>query len=189
VRIIVEAGLRLRLSALLGPNQQLTEFMGDRARYYLRDVRSFRYDEVNAVLAVQSDDLFDALQRLEALRSVRLTPDFEPVAASFKRIQNILKQADYRGGAAFDSSLVEAGPEAELVAAMIAAKSSAGSFAYAEALKAIASLRPAIDTFFDKVLVNAPDERVRRNRLALLSSLLTEFSTIADFSEIVVTTQ
>jgi glycyl-tRNA synthetase beta chain len=42
-----------------------------------------------------------------------------------------------------------------------------------------------VDRFFDKVLVNAPDERIRRNRLTLLSNLLTEFSAIADFSEIV----
>jgi glycyl-tRNA synthetase beta chain len=58
---------------------------------------------------------------------------------------------------------------------------------YRAALEAIASLRPKVDTFFDKVLVNAPEERVRQNRLLLLSSLLTEFSAIADFSEIVTT--
>ena len=49
----------------------------------------------------------------------------------------------------------------------------------------IASLRPRVDLFFDKVLVNAPDPAIRRNRLALLHSLLQEFSMIADFSEIV----
>ncbi len=52
-------------------------------------------------------------------------------------------------------------------------------------LEEIATLRPAVDLFFDKVLVNAPDEAMRRNRLTLLHKLLTEFSTIADFSEIV----
>ena len=49
----------------------------------------------------------------------------------------------------------------------------------------IGPLRPKVDLFFDKVLVNAPDPNIRRNRLALLHSLLQEFSTIADFSEIV----
>ena len=49
----------------------------------------------------------------------------------------------------------------------------------------ISALRPKLDLFFDKVLVNAPDEAVRRNRLTLLHNLLTEFSEIADFSEIV----
>ena len=56
---------------------------------------------------------------------------------------------------------------------------------YAAALAEIAALRPAVDLFFDKVLVNAPDAKVRSNRLALLSHLLTDFSAIADFSEIV----
>ena len=56
---------------------------------------------------------------------------------------------------------------------------------YSQALESIAALRPKVDLFFDKVLVNAPDDRVRQNRLTLLHSLLAEFSTIADFSEIV----
>ena len=56
---------------------------------------------------------------------------------------------------------------------------------YEETLLKVATLRPQVDLFFDKVLVNAPDAAVRANRLTLLSALLTEFSTIADFSEIV----
>ena len=56
---------------------------------------------------------------------------------------------------------------------------------YREALELIASLRPKVDEFFNKVLVNAPDFRLRENRLAMLAGLLTEFSSIADFSEIV----
>jgi glycyl-tRNA synthetase beta chain len=56
---------------------------------------------------------------------------------------------------------------------------------YSDKLIAIASLRPHVDLFFDKILVNDPDPAIRRNRLALLHGLLTEFSTIADFSEIV----
>jgi len=56
---------------------------------------------------------------------------------------------------------------------------------YREKLAQIASLRPQVDLFFDKILVNDPDPAIRENRLALLHSLLTEFSTIADFSEIV----
>ena len=60
---------------------------------------------------------------------------------------------------------------------------------YRSALSVIASLRPQVDQFFDKVLVNAPDAKVRRNRLTLLANLLTEFSSIADFSEIVTSSQ
>jgi glycyl-tRNA synthetase beta chain len=56
---------------------------------------------------------------------------------------------------------------------------------YIQALTAISTLRPAVDAFFDKVLVNAPDAAVRANRLALLGRLNHEVSSIADFSEIV----
>ena len=74
--------------------------------------------------------------------------------------------------------MLEPGPERDLYQELLAAPRPATRIR-------IASLRPKVDLFFDKVLVNAKDEAVRRNRLTLLHNLLTEFSTIADFSEIV----
>jgi glycyl-tRNA synthetase beta chain len=56
---------------------------------------------------------------------------------------------------------------------------------YSRALTEISRIRPAVDAFFDKVMVMVEDENLRANRLALLQTLLKEFSTIADFSEIV----
>ena len=193
VKIVVEGKLRVKLSTLLGENPQLHEFMTDRVRYYFRDVRGFNYDEVNAVLAAGGEDLVDVEQRLEAIRTVRPTEDFEPLAASFKRIQNILKQANFSPSGTVDPNLLEPGPESDLhsefmrVRDAVFAQRRSGDFA--GALANIASIRPRADLFFDKVLVNAPEERIRQNRLTLLGSLLSEFSTIADFSEIVVTTQ
>ncbi len=190
IKILAEGGIRLSLRDLAGGNEQLLDFLLDRVRYYFRDVHGFAYDEVNAVLAAGSNDLVDVKLRLEAIRQVRPTENFEPLAASFKRIQNILRQAEFNlNGATVDRTLLEAGPEADLAAAMQQTKQRIAGKSYSEALANIAALRPVVDRFFDKVLVNAPDERVRRNRLTLLSSLLSEFSTIADFSEIVVTTQ
>lgn len=189
VKIIVEGNLRLSLAKLAGGNEQLLEFLKDRIRYYFRDVKGYKYDEVNAAMAASSDDLVDLSGRLEALRQIRPTPDFEPLAAAFKRIANILKQADFKPEGNIDNSLLEEGPELQLMAEFAARRTLVAHLTYAEALNQIAGLRPAVDRFFDKVLVNAQDERVRRNRLTLLSSLLSEFSTIADFSEIVVTTQ
>ena len=75
--------------------------------------------------------------------------------------------------------------ERDLYARFQALRDRVSSDDYKTALEAIASIRPQVDAFFDKVLVNAPDEAVRANRLNLLGSLLVEFSTIADFSEIV----
>ncbi|MEN6532608.1 MAG: glycine--tRNA ligase subunit beta [Bryobacteraceae bacterium] len=187
VKILVEGRLTLPLSRLIGDDAQLREFMLDRIRYYFRDVCGFKYDEVNAVLAAGSDDLVDVESRLAAVQAVRPTKDFEPLAASFKRIRNILRQAQFSAEGVVDRALLEPGPEADLYKAFEDTRVLVGSagMEYSGKLEAIASLRPQVDMFFDKVLVNAPDENVRRNRLTLLCSLLTEFSAVADFSEIV----
>jgi glycyl-tRNA synthetase beta chain len=184
VKILVEGKLRINIRQLVSADVE--PFLLDRVRYYFRDVRGFKYDEVNAILASGWDDLVDVEERLTAIQSVRSTPDFEPLAASFKRIQNILKQAKFSpSGAAINPDLIEHGPESDLRAAFVATLIEIKTQGYREALESIAALRPKVDLFFDKVLVNAPDERVRQNRLTLLHSLLAEFSTIADFSEIV----
>jgi glycyl-tRNA synthetase beta chain len=192
VKILVEGKLPFRITDLTGGLPELREFFLERVRYYFRDVRGFRYDEVNAVLAAGWEDLPDVESRLEAIQAVRPTENFEPLAASFKRIRNILRQAEYTGGANVDPGLLEPGPEAELYQAFNGLRSDVEARRrekqYRAALEKIASLRPRVDLFFDKVLVNAPDERLRRNRLALLRGLLEEFSTIADFSEIVTET-
>ena len=78
------------------------------------------------------------------------------------------------------------GPEQELYQAFLRVREATQTNStYREKLASIASLRPQVDLFFDKILVNDPNPEIRQNRLALLCSLLTEFSTIADFSEIV----
>jgi glycyl-tRNA synthetase beta chain len=184
VKILVEGKLKLPLSELLNKDPQLQEFVLDRVRYYFKDIRGFQYDEVNAVLASGWDDLVDVESRLVAVQAVRPTENFEPLAASFKRVQNILRQAQFTGGA-LDAKLLEAGPEADLHADFERVQREAGAQDYEGALKTIASLRPKVDVFFDKIMVNAPDPKVRQNRLALLHSILSESSKIADFSEIV----
>jgi glycyl-tRNA synthetase beta chain len=170
----------------------LGPFLVERLRFYLQEVRGFAYDEVNAVLGAGSEDVVDAVERAAALSRVRPSENFEPLAAAFKRIKNILRQARQTQGFAagtLDKNLLEPGPELELFEKYQAASEGVGrnkqEGKYLPALEAIAGLRPCVDRFFDKVLVMAPQEEVRRNRLTLLQTLLNEFSTIADFSEIV----
>jgi glycyl-tRNA synthetase beta chain len=192
VKILVEGKLELPLLDLIGsataatPNaaaapDPLISFFEDRIKFYFRDHRGFAYDEVNAAMAAGWSNLPDLEARLIRIQNLRSSPDFEPLAASFKRIRNILEQAGSTDTSApVDPSLLEPGPETDL---------------YAEYQRisgqplenAISRLRPKVDLFFDKVLVNAPDARVRQNRLTLLNTLLREFSSIADFSEIVTT--
>jgi glycyl-tRNA synthetase beta chain len=167
-------------------------FLRERLEFYLRDVRGFKYDIVNAVLTVGADDVVDALVRAEAVNQVRPSDDFEPISAAFKRIKNILRQASEtrkQVAASIDSNLLREPAERELAETIpqVASKVEAlrGERRYQQALVEISRLRPAVDTFFDKVMVMVEDESLRANRLALLQTLLKEFSTIADFSLIV----
>ena len=183
VKIIVEGKMDIDLLPYLGGDHALRDFLQDRTRYYFKDIRGFKYDEVNAAMAAGWTGLLDLEARLERIQNLRASVDFEPLAASFKRIRNILNQAGFVGQAlppasAVDETLLESGPEKDLY-------DEQRRIAGQPIENAIAKLRPKVDLFFDKVLVNAPDVRVRQNRLTLLHTLLEEFSSIADFSEIV----
>lgn len=185
VKILAEGNLTFSISSLVADTPGLQDFLRDRIDYYFREVRGFKYDEVRAVLAAGYDNLPDVLARLEALRDVRPTENFEPLAASFKRIKNIVQQANFAERGEVNQGLLENGPEQDLHREFERVRAAIPGASYQTALDKIASLRPAVDLFFDKVLVNAPDAQVRRNRLTLLANLLNEVSTIADFSEIV----
>jgi len=186
VKILVEGELDVKLDSVLGDDAALAEFFQDRLRYYFREIQGFAYDEINAALACGGADLRDLAHRLDALKAVRRTADFEPLAAAFKRIRNILKQAGVPSGNPVNQALLEEGPERELYLSFQRVREEVRQApGYRAALERIAGLRPAVDLFFDKVLVNADDAAVRSNRLALLDAILREFSSIADFSEIV----
>lgn len=182
VKILADGVLTVTLDELCAGDEKLTAFFRERVDYYFREVRGFAYDEVNAVMAAGYGNLPDALARLDAVKAVRPTADFEPLAAAFKRIKNILKQAGDVAAGAPDAALYTE-QEAALAAATEATDVATGT--YSERLARVALLRPAVDAFFDKVLVNDLDPKVRENRLRLLTNLINKFSSIADFSEIV----
>jgi glycyl-tRNA synthetase beta chain len=182
VKILFEGGVSFKLNE----EPALQAFLLERIQFYLRDTRGYAYDEVNAALAPPLGALPDLAERAEAVHRVRPTGDFEPLAASFKRIKNILKQAGIDSAAPPEPDLLSPGPEKQLYNEWIRVRGEIeAQCSYSDKLIAIASLRPHVDLFFDKILVNDPDPAIRRNRLALLHGLLTKFSTIADFSEIV----
>ncbi len=186
VKILFEARLSLPLMELMEDVPALAPFLKERIEFYLRDVLGYAYDEVSAVLAAPIGSFADLADRAEAIHYIRPREDFEPLAASFKRIKNILKQAGITSADQPNPDGLSPGPEQGLHDAFLRVRIQIReSSGYREKLAAIASLRPRVDLFFDKVLVNDPDPAVRQNRLALLHSLLTEFSSIADFSEIV----
>jgi glycyl-tRNA synthetase beta chain len=175
--------------ALVGQGD-VPSFFKERLEFYLRDVRGFEYDVVNAVLAVDSDDVVDAIERAGAVQWARSVQEFESVLIAFKRIKNILKQAR-------EKQLV-IGPfrrelatqkEAELFEAMQSAGAAFAAYSrtgdYRNAIAQIVQLRHQIDSYFDSILVMDPDPEIRSSRLGFIEIFYKEFSTIADFSEIV----
>ena len=207
IQILLEKGLPLSLSAAVStaaqglslhpPKLEVTseterrvlDFVCERAKYLFREKYGFAYDEVNAAMAANADDLVDVRCRIVALRAIRHSKNFEPLAVAFRRIRKIVEKSGSDSGrpVAVNPELlrVEAEQllyrEAQELAERAGKHKRAGR--YKEALEAISGLRPTVDRFFDDVLVMDKDETVRRNRLALLASLLREFSTIADFAE------
>jgi len=167
-------------------------FFRERLEFYLREVSGYAYDVVKAVLGADADDVVDALGRAEAVKQVLHMPEFQAIGAACKRIRNILRQADEKGIAPAervethkDSSDEEKNLIRYLEQSGGKAEQHRKKKEYVEALQLLSTAREPIDKFFDKVMVMVEDHQVRANRLALLRTLLHEFSTIADFSEIV----
>jgi glycyl-tRNA synthetase beta chain len=170
----------------------VSAFLLERLNFYLKDYKGFAYDVVNAVLAAGSDDVRDAIARAEALTAARESADFAAISAAFKRIKNILRQAEEKHFALGSPKDVTLAPEAQQLAdaaALLAPEVAALRKLrfYGQALEAIATLRPVVDAFFDKVMVLDPDPAIRGAHLALIDEVLRGFSGIADFSEIVTT--
>ena len=200
IKILAESQLPFDLGRLIGPaangdaklEHSIVAFFGERLNFYLKDVRGFAYDVVNAVLAAGGDDVRDAIARAEALTAARQSEDFAAISAAFKRIKNILRQAEEKGFALGSPKDVTLAPEAQQLADAAAALAPEVAFlrgerAYDEALARIATLRPVVDAFFDKVMVLDNDPAIRGANLGLIDEVLRGFSGIADFSEIVTT--
>jgi glycyl-tRNA synthetase beta chain len=167
-------------------------FFRERLEFFLKDVRGHGYDVVKAVLAADSDDVVDAVARAEAVKKVLHMPEFLAIGAACKRMRNILRQAEEKGitPAAKFECLPDSAPEEKNLAAYLAlngpkVEALRHKKEYGDALMLLSTAREHVDAFFDKVMVMVEDEKVRANRLALLRTLWKEFSTIADFSEIV----
>jgi glycyl-tRNA synthetase beta chain len=203
VKILAESELPLTIADLISIAEvsgitvsgSLAAFLRERVEFYLRDVHGFSYDVVNAVLAAGHDNVRDSVARAEALTVARGSEDFVAISAAFKRIKNILRQAaekqvvnntqdqDINQKLLTDAAERALYQQAEKLAPTV--ETLRAECKYQAALEQIATLRPHVDLFFDKVMVMVEDPATRQNRLALLAWVLNGFSSIADFSEIV----
>jgi len=167
-------------------------FFRERLEFYLREVCGYAYDVVKAVLAADANDVVDLLARAEAVKQVLHMPKFQAIGAACKRVRNILRQADEKGIAPAErvETREDSSDEEENLIRYLEqngekVEKHRKRKEYVQALQLLSTAREPVDRFFDKVMVMVEDEKVRANRLALLRTLLKEFSTIADFSEIV----
>jgi glycyl-tRNA synthetase beta chain len=212
VKVIAEKKLPLRLSDMMRDaragyqgsdaekkfvddakfSESVRAFFRERLEFYLKDVRGYAYDVVKAVLAADAEDVVDAVARAEAVKQVLHMAEFLAIGAACKRMRNILRQAEEKGiepAVKFEYLPEAAEEEKTLMAYMERTDARVEAHRrkkeYLDALLLLSTAREPVDKFFDKVMVMVEDKKVRANRLALLRTLLKEFSTIADFSEIV----
>jgi len=199
IRMLVEAALPLDLDTLLAlavpafgalvtdPRAALSAFIVDRLAGSLRE-QGYSAHEVDAVLALGVQRLADIPRRLEAVRAFAALPEAAALAAANKRIANILKKSAEPVEPKADPALFSEAAERALWTDVDAVRRSADVLFeagdYTSSLKALAALRTPVDKFFDDVMVNADDSKVRANRLGLLATLHGVMNRVADLSRL-----
>ncbi|MBV9238426.1 MAG: glycine--tRNA ligase subunit beta, partial [Xanthobacteraceae bacterium] len=199
IRIILDNKIRLHLQALCLEELHkqdvavdLLGFFADRLKVQLRE-QGARHDLVDAVFSLKDqDDLVLVVRRVEALAALLDTEDGKNLLAGYKRAANILRIEEKRDSVTYDGppdeTLYILPEEVALALAITDAKEKAIRAVveedFAAAMRAMASLRPHVDAFFDKVTVNVDDAALRTNRLKLLNEIRAATRTVADFSKI-----
>ncbi|PKQ00991.1 MAG: glycine--tRNA ligase subunit beta [Alphaproteobacteria bacterium HGW-Alphaproteobacteria-13] len=196
IRIVTENGLRFAVG-----EGDLLDFFADRLKVQQREA-GVRHDLIDAVFALGGeDDLVRLLARVQALQGFMASDDGANLLAGYKRAANILKQAEkdvvpakagtsggiaptmtapaFAGTTEMDRALLAA-----LDAAEPAAQKAVAEERFTDAMAALATLRSAVDAFFDGVMVNDPDPAIRAWRLGLLARFTGAVHGVADFSRI-----
>lgn len=198
LRIIVEKNLPLDLSDLVATSaklfgdkltnsnvvEEVVDFMLGRFRAWYQD-EGIAVDVIQAVLARRPTRPADFDARVRAVSHFRTLDSAEALAAANKRVSNILAKADVAIGAIDLTACVEPAEKA-LAEAVIALEKEVQPLIaqgdYTAVLDKLASLRQPVDSFFDNVMVNAEDQKLRQNRLAILNTLQNLFLQVADIS-------
>jgi glycyl-tRNA synthetase beta chain len=201
IRILIEKKLALPLPTLVslaykafagvpavkdaGP--ELSDFVNDRLRGYLRE-QGYTANQIAAVVDDGPADIHLVPARLAAVQAFEALPESAALAAANKRIVNILKKSESDAATAVDRGRLESGAEHDLWLAFQkldpAVDADCGRGDFASALLALATAKPAVDRFFDDVMVMADDPTIRANRLALLRGIAITMNRVADISKL-----
>jgi glycyl-tRNA synthetase beta chain len=199
IRMLIERDLPLEVPALVsaafrafGPTHgqaqaEVSLFLYERLVGYLRE-QGYTAHEVDAVLALRPPRWGDLAPRLAAVRAFAALPEAPALAAANKRVGNILRKSDGAVAADVDAALLAEPAERALHEALQAiAPRSLAAFEqgnHTASLQALAALKAPVDAFFDAVMVNAEDLRLRANRLGLLAQLHVAMNRVADLSRL-----
>ena len=159
--------------------EKLEAFILERIKRYYKVNPSI----IEAVLASGERELLALGRKIEALNTLVTSEGFEAISATFKRVANITKDVKLNADLSVDTTLFEDASEQALLDAFEAVQSKAYD-SYEEQLDALLGLKPQLDTFFDNVMVNAEDEKVKNNRKALVASIYKAILSIADIKEV-----
>jgi glycyl-tRNA synthetase beta chain len=198
--MLVEKQLPLSLDALtdlgysalakgtLQQNQtELRAFVLERFSGLLRE-QGFTAHEVDAVLSMRPMALDLVPRQLHAVKAFAAMPEAPSLAAANKRIANILKKSDAVAAATISKDLLVEPAEKALHASIASITPRADALFeqrdYTASLRELAALRAPVDAFFDHVMVNAEDQKLRANRLALLAHLHRSMNRVADLSRL-----
>jgi glycyl-tRNA synthetase beta chain len=198
VRLVRENGLEIDVGRLASGRLNISDdqwsdlagFIQDRLKVTLRD-EGIGHDVVDASVSAGEGDILRTVQAAEALSKLLKSDDGQNLLAGYRRAANILAAEEKKGTKVAESvslDLIEHAEEQTLYLALVAASENAAQAVEAgdfeAAMHALATLRGPIDAFFDAVLVNAEDEAVRANRLALLTAVRDAIHAVADLSKI-----
>ncbi|RUM56491.1 MAG: glycine--tRNA ligase subunit beta [Nautilia sp.] len=187
INLIKEHNLDLDLKELIDKikgnykefdTQLVIDFILDRLYQIYKDVNP---SVIKAVLASGDTNIVEIDKKIKALNEIVNSDDFDEVFTTFKRVANIVK--DYEVGA-IDEKLLNEEAEKKLFEAYKEKSSINGD--YLEKMDALFSLKPEIDNFFDNVMVNVDDEKLKTNRKNLIGNIYKSFSNIADIKEITI---
>lgn len=203
LRTLIENQIHMELGALIdlaselyedkldeNPKSQVLDFFAGRLSVMMRE-KGYAFDVVDAILSVDRADPVDALIRARAITAFREQPNFDQIYPAFNRTLRILPgSVDGLAPTEIDEDLFEHDEERQLFDQLVEAEpvldELIDSRAYNKLIARLAKLQPAIDLFFDEVLVMAKDEAVRSNRLALLNRLAEKLLRICDFTKLVI---
>ena len=201
IRMLIEKGLPLDLPHLVSTafavfpaghgqaHAELNFFLRERLAGYLRDA-GYHAQEVEAVVEADTRPArwAEIPRRLDAVRAFKALPEAQPLAAANKRVGNILKKSEEKVAPVTDATLFIEPAERALADALEAvtprSEQAFEAGDYTASLQALAALKSPVDAFFDGVMVNAEDPRLRANRLGLLARLHGAMNRVADLSRL-----